>query len=673
MDRARDMRRGASRFFTTKRHIKQSGHKKLFAGGDFEFPEKSKKERVRRLSSVGRASARYEDYEMGCDVSQREDELPSQAPLSSISANKGFKIPKKLFDDCNGVHHASVPRKLRSAMKKRNCKSISSHLPDSKKLKHGMKGEEYSKKDGIKKSKLSIRKRVKDWFVGQTVSWPITKDEEEVVETLYALAGMFPDSGTSDRNRLDGESLPEKSSVFQNLTESPNAACEDVAASGTAEDTILFSCVERSMQEDTKITSTVPMLSSNCKNGNEILLSNHGPRLDTGLNLSEKLQTSLTEKKQEIALGTATVVECKQEKHIKDSNKDVSALWAGLSPSVPHISESHGSYVQSCAAKIPAWLDTVNCTSRPYSVKNCSSGGKFTEVVTEKEPWKRCASHINISHLIRTFQFSNSKDRLLLPPIQTGAREKASEGVLTEAKNFHMMRNGFNSASGRGNSTADYPYSEAKNGVLQQKQLYHDLSQEQPSGVYASQKQIYDFLSLSAGSSGLHVNNSLNKVASVLEPSSQRQVPYLQSLEQQTGIMPCTMSQNPYASSSYLDQISSVGPQVQFHPHYGSPLSGPNRSLATSTKQQQQGFWTVQLAAQGMPSDISTVISQYPNWIKRRQEPPALPPPSATSLEVLGPKFTAISQQQQQLIALASSMPPSRTSVLSFHLPSVYE
>jgi hypothetical protein len=48
--------------------------------------ERSKKERLRKLSVVGQTSSSYESYEMGCDVSDREDELRVQEP----SMSKGF-------------------------------------------------------------------------------------------------------------------------------------------------------------------------------------------------------------------------------------------------------------------------------------------------------------------------------------------------------------------------------------------------------------------------------------------------------------------------------------------------------------------------------------------------------------------------------------------------------
>lgn len=57
----------------------------------------------------------------------------------------------------------------------------------------------------------------------QTVSGSITKDEEEVVETLYALAGMFPNNGSSDTSKLDDGSLPENS-VLQDIKNGTNAA-----------------------------------------------------------------------------------------------------------------------------------------------------------------------------------------------------------------------------------------------------------------------------------------------------------------------------------------------------------------------------------------------------------------------------------------------------------------
>lgn len=100
--------------------------------GDLEFSEKSKKEKVRSLSAVDEALS------MGCRVSH------------SHKPTKKFKLPRKFLKDCNGVDHASVPRKIRSAVKKRGRESI---FGDSEKVNHRMNGMESPQKDGIKKSK----------------------------------------------------------------------------------------------------------------------------------------------------------------------------------------------------------------------------------------------------------------------------------------------------------------------------------------------------------------------------------------------------------------------------------------------------------------------------------------------------------------------------------------
>jgi len=77
--------------------------------------------------------------------------------------------------------------------------------------------------------------------------------------------------------------------------------------------------------------------------------------------------------------------------------------------------------------------------------------------------------------------------------------------------------------------------------------------------------QNFNFLSLSAGSNGLKVdnNNNNNKIGNRLEPLSKLQMPYFQSLAQQHGVvMPIPVAQSQYASTSFLDQLSVAGPQV---------------------------------------------------------------------------------------------------------------
>lgn len=116
-------------------------------------------------------------------------------------------------------------------------------------------------------------------------------------------------------------------------------------------------------------------------------------------------------------------------------------------------------------------------------------------------------------------------------------------------------------------------------------------------------------------------------------------------------------------------------------PHYyGSPLSGTHYSSTVSNKQQHQSFWAVHLAAQSRSAvNCNMVRAQYHNWQGGWHDSSAVSsscaqvmlPHSPASLEALGSKITSISEQQ--LFALASSLPPSRTNGLDIHLPSVCE
>lgn len=108
----------------------------LFQGFDGGDLAQSKKERIRKLSAIGRGatSTLHEGCQMGCVVSDGEDELPSKRlklptkvlvhhtssscfliiPLLFLTTKT--KFPLQFLDACNGAHHASVPRKLRSGM-----------------------------------------------------------------------------------------------------------------------------------------------------------------------------------------------------------------------------------------------------------------------------------------------------------------------------------------------------------------------------------------------------------------------------------------------------------------------------------------------------------------------------------------------------------------------------
>lgn len=71
-----------------------------------------------------------------------------------------------------------------------------------------------------------VLKKQGDRSPKETVSGPITKDEEEVVETLYALAGLvFPNNEANGNSKVHSEAFDANASA---LTESKNSAKPEV-------------------------------------------------------------------------------------------------------------------------------------------------------------------------------------------------------------------------------------------------------------------------------------------------------------------------------------------------------------------------------------------------------------------------------------------------------------
>ncbi|XP_022769167.1 uncharacterized protein LOC111312805 isoform X2 [Durio zibethinus] len=765
MDKSRDVRRVTSRFSrqqinNTSNKQQQSRPNLIFGvGGDFVCLEKPKKEKIRRLSSVNgnRGSPTPCPYsnqrcetEMGscccCDLSpdNSESQCPSQSHHSSSlitsSTTKRFKIPKKFFDDCNVVDHASVPRKLRSAMKKRGCESISPPLPDSKKLNHTLGGGESHKKDGVKKPKLNLKQGESDWSRKGTVSGPITKDEEEVVETLYALAGMFPEGDSMDKNKLSGESMEVKSSAPLETSESPvttrevkkedtNSVCHPQAAetgpSATIEESSnevaeLISlngpatqyqpglpCSKKSRKEpDSTISqirpnTTIPSLAksesdaekSSCIHGNFHVLSE--PSLETGLKQPKQQVTNLFERKPEMAFGVTTVERQMAQQHmIEEPRKNGLALWPGLSSSVPLVAgRSPGGSSPSSATKIPAWLDAAMYGPRTCSLESGSSTEKVLEPNMDRKSMKRCATHVYISCLIRNLQMQDSKDSTLQQPFQLKPHLGLKQTALLYPNNCSNLRNGINGTMPSirsGHSTTDRSSYEARSGILEKKLLH----QEQPqvasaSGMHTSERQSFDFLSLSAGCIGMEANNSPKIAGNAIESLQQLQVPYLHSLPQHQSLLPFSILSSRFTSSAYTDQLSAgkAAQQVQLHlPQYlSNPYCGPPYTSQSGVakpqqqQQQQQRFWAAHLAAQYRPGGTSAVFTQFPSWPNGKPESSTLMPcaqtaiPPHSTLDAVGPKYNTVPQYQQPKVAISSSLPPARFKRPDHHIPYLLE
>lgn len=114
--------------------------------------------------------------------------------------------------------------------------------------------------------------------------------------------------------------------------------------------------------------------------------------------------------------------------------------------------------------------------------------------VVNRKPWKRCATHFHISHLIQILNIQEKQERLPLQPNQLRPQEGSSLGVLMAINNFQGVDNRLNaiaSSSNVCNSTAERNISEAKTGSLQHQRLHQDQPQAAlASGVYNSQQQV---------------------------------------------------------------------------------------------------------------------------------------------------------------------------------------
>ncbi|KAF5740856.1 hypothetical protein HS088_TW11G00936 [Tripterygium wilfordii] len=701
MDKVRDVRRKTSRL------SKQSGHE-ISSGGDFGSLEKSKKERVKRLSAVCKDSSSYED--MGCcDFSDREDE--HHPSVTSAGSGKRFKLPKKFFDDCNEVNNSPVPRKLRSAMKKRDRESVSPPLLDSKNLNKVIGEAESPKKDGAKKSKLNMKKRDADWSHKKVGCGPITKDEEEVVETLYSLAGMFHDNDSTDQDKLDGEeanppALPEAGEGPTLAKEDSVAVKEDLSClSGTAEPTDPSSNVQKFpeepvVQEQSNLPSckkisldlarVVPELNSPAipllvKDGSEKPLCNAidlciPPKQNQETSIlkeASKEESSPLQSKPETALGLAMTLGGQTN---PPQMRDKEPKKIGLSSTLPNGALGHGCPQWSSNNKVPAWLDTSVYVIGQNSFENCSSSGKVSQAKNGKIAWKRCAAHVYISHQIRALKMPDSGNRKQLYPNQLRQLEVPKQGVLVGVNNFNGVRSGLDgvsSAISSGNCY-DKKSNEVHSDIYQHGRQHQDHPNASlASGEYPSPNQGFDFLSLSAGSRGIETSNSLSRAVNGSEQSSQLQVPYLQSRAQHPMLMSLSVPQIHY-TSAYPDQPAAPTQQAQLqlhHPYLGRPFYGPNSSSASSTKQQQlqyqQRFWTAQLASQYTPDGTSASMTSFPSWHSGRQDSSALIPrsqpaipPLPSSFEVHGPKYPQISQQQQQQLPCSQlGIPPLPSSL----------
>lgn len=665
---------------------RQSGpsKKKNLVSGNLE-KEKSRREKVKRLSVVER--------EMGFDD---EHQLHSTT-LTSIK----FKLPRKIFSDSN----TSVPRKLRSAIRKRSCELASVPLPDAKRSNNTLKK--------IKQNGWSDNAQT------GLVSMAISKDEEEVAETLFALAGMIPHNRVHVNDKTDNESLDAKTSNLSKKQNSdPMPSSEDHTILKEEPETtyptpttdrdslqtrnmndpasLAWSKLSERRQMNMNLKLSVPpahfqtspllrVCDDRQLTNSTFYYGSTEPNLESGLKDTKQKKSQFTKRESHINIGIEDLAVSQDREHATSSECRDNVL-----ASRPlHGSGVAGLPLQSSATKFPSWLNNSS-SSKPVYCKDTLSASKVPSSINSgRKSWRRCVTHVYISRLIQVLQTSEGKDIRPSDTSQLTPSQCSSAGQV--AANWDDLNGPFSGGHMFGSGAYKNICEATINGPLQLKNCKVEEEGHSLSGCCDLKKQSCDFLSLSTGA-GTEENKGVNRLGVSMEAKGH--VLQLQSAAQHNSYVPCSMPQNSLPSIHYRDQLAvvsaaspSMPPQVQIQgPPYFSNRCGPvalGTSTTRSTQQphpkQQQQIWTAQLAAQLRPGHL--LSSHVANWQNSTRDPNSMNhmqahhlPATRPSLDTIGSKYLNISQQpQQQLIGLCPSLPTSNAKLQNSQLPSIRE
>ncbi|KAK9756565.1 hypothetical protein RND81_01G107000 [Saponaria officinalis] len=596
-----------------------------------------------------------------------------------------FKLPKKGFCDAIPVHPASVPRKLRSAISKRSCQPASVPLTDSKRPKHSINGGVAAlRNDCLKKSKTNMYD-----------SEPMSKEEEEVAETLFALAGMISSNGESSkakipdcaRNNLDDPMPSSKDPVIRQ--EERGTACNQ--SSSYTNNAI--PAADRSKRESAQ---TKPTSETSLPNWPKL---SEKRQLDHDLNVSAPpvhLQRipPLRACDEKQVTNSATISQMSNDtvwhRGVGDTNVERVSfpLWQSQhfvdSQAVDKVS-SHG---RSSATVFPSWVNaTTASSSRSGTCGDSVSIDRVSSSVDgTMKSRKKCMTHVFICHLIQGSEISKPRGTQPLNACQIRPSQSSSIGPDKNDLNGALTTHMFGSTT-------------YKNTCETGDRVPTDLEHREGKDD-SSTKQNFDFISLTTGVASKSPRNCLE---------AKSQVPHLHPVSQASTSLPRSTPKNCFSSKAYRDQVAaaslampSVPPQMQLQmPQYFAGTfnaahmahTGTAKSTQTAQpklqhqhqhqyqqqfqlqQQQQHQIWTSHLAAQFRPGPL--LPSHIANWQNPKQDPristQGWPMPSQPSRETTGAKYLNISQHQQQLMERCPPLPLSSVKPQTGQLPTVCE
>lgn len=592
------------------------------------------------------------NIEMGCLKSDDNDEIHS-----NVSVRKRFKFPKKFFDECNGVDHASVPRKVRSVIKKRIRKLISPPLPISKKANRMSDGAETLRKYG-NKSKLNLTHCGPSRCIKEELDCPITKDEEEVAETLYALAGMIPDVDTLSESKINSQ-LPEVKSL--DLPE-PEAS---VIASGVV-----------TTEQDIR-TNSSQFSAEALKQFPDIAVSAGEAAKSKSFHDASPCDTFINTEQLEISSQQVVAYQANKQNTHKENRNNGSLLWPGLSAAGSSCSDILDSSPQFPIGKFPVWIGSAGTDHQAQNAKSCLPTMKDSQVPLElRKSFKRCAAHVYISRLTKGLQTSMRGDTVSSHPSQSSPPDGVKQEPPIIQNSPTVKVNDMHGIVSTGNvaSTVEKNPTEVRNAILLHQRLLQDQQQASTtSGFNSLAKQNADFLSLSAGSYVIKGTNGGATIAghNLDTPVTSQKHPALHFLLPQNGYSSAPFRYNPATAATQ---------QVLLPPYLGGASFCPSREAAMALPRQmsqQNELQNAHFAAQYKFGGVST--SQMRDWQNAGRPMPIFGPSqaqlaaSSSSMEALSSKYVPPLLNEQELMSISTSRTNSRIKGQYYSFPSGLE
>ncbi|XP_064961732.1 uncharacterized protein LOC135584592 isoform X2 [Musa acuminata AAA Group] len=463
---------------------------------------------------------------------------------ASLTNRKRARLDGKVVDDCDAVDPSPVPRKLRSAINKCSSQSSSPAIPGAKK-------KPYDTFNGLQVLHGNGGRRCKQ----NVLLGSLTEDEKEVLEALCALSRILP-----IKERIQDDKDREISENHQDNIATPTTHSEGLSIAPDS-------------------GSHITPLSEN------VHPENIPGNLQSFLSPSGVLPRHCTENRTLQPTQCGSIIAfppCKSEM-LQPNGCVGSAALKHEVQYLKHNSESSTKLVYQ-KGNVPPHIQLSSSNSAVWPGPATSITSKEVNLPTMKVPldvtplWKKCAVHVFISHMIKSYQEKEQQHTLILPSEDSKSRvgSESCELVNNERAGLQSRLKIVASAAIYG-STVERSKHVGTNEISCNRRLVS----AHISSVLTEykQKQSCDFLSLSNNGDAGSTANGVKAPVQLHSPFFRAQAPF-------------PLSHVPYFPAYPEKLLAPATQQVQPQlPHYaGNPFYGPqmNNTIGNSQQQHQQ-------------------------------------------------------------------------------------